>query len=59
VITTAALRTKFDGREITLRDDGMRGAGRLIARLRGAEGWQFAFQYFDDKGQIRRYSIGA
>ena len=57
-LTNAALGAKWRGEERWLNDGGTRGAGRLVARLRGEEGWQFFYQYFDAEKKRRLLVIG-
>jgi integrase len=57
-ITNAALGGKWRGEDGWLTDGGTRGAGRLVARLRGDDGWHFFFQYFDKDDKRRLLLIG-
>jgi integrase len=57
-ISNTALSAKWQGKPGWLTDGGTRGAGRLVARLRGAEGWQFFFQYFKAEDKRLYLPIG-
>lgn len=60
MITTAALGTKWKGKDRFLSDGGTRGAGRLVAKLRGGERarWTFFFQHHTERGHKRFLPIG-
>lgn len=57
-ITDRALQGKWNGKDKSLSDRGSRGAGRMVAKRRGAEGWQFYFQYFAPDGKKKFLPIG-
>jgi len=57
-ISNVALGAKWRGEDQWLIDGGTRGAGRLVARLRGEDGWHFFFQYFDSDDKRRLWPIG-
>lgn len=56
-ITNKALEVKWKGKDREIKDDGTRGAGRLVARILEG-GVFFYFQYFDSAGKHRRLPLG-
>src|SRR6185437_2113647 len=52
LLTIAALRTTWRGKDKWISDGGARGAGRLIARIT-RDGVDFYYQYFAEDGRRR------
>jgi hypothetical protein len=57
LITTNGLRAKWLGKDIWLSDPGVRGGGRLLARIT-RKGAFFYFQYFSADGRRRPFPLG-
>ncbi len=56
-LTTNGLRAKWPGKDVWLSDPGVRGGGRLLARITRT-GVFFYFQYFSSDGRRRPFPIG-
>ena len=56
MITTTALRTKWQGKDRWLTDEAARGAGKLVARI-APEAVLLYFQYFDN-GKKKLLALG-